>query len=219
MNKMISIANTLMLLSSTKYLNSYLGTQKYRQFKKYVSEYKREYSEIIPNIGKTVFANSYYFSTCYFFYFSALKRLGYSSDVATTIIWAINENLVKKIPGIARNIVGKYYVGQIRKRAGEATEKGRQNKLHPDDWRIEYHEISKTEWKIDIYECYVKKMAERLGLLDMLPGVCRMDYLFSHYFHQGFERTMTLGDGDNRCNCYWVVPGECDWPIANHIYK
>jgi hypothetical protein len=46
-------------------------------------------------------------------------------------------------------------------------------------------------------------MAKELGMEDISPHICRMDHLFYHYFHQGFERTMTLGGKDEKCNCHW----------------
>ena len=41
----------------------------------------------------------------------------------------------------------------------------------------------------------------------MLPGICRMDYLFASRMKNGFERTKTLGDGDECCNCRYFSRG------------
>lgn len=38
-----------------------------------------------------------------------------------------------------------------------------------------------------------------------------MDYLTSDYLKCGFERTMTLADGDKVCNNKFFIKGECEW--------
>jgi hypothetical protein len=38
-----------------------------------------------------------------------------------------------------------------------------------------------------------------------------MDYLFAHLMNNGFERTKTLGDGDDCCNCRYYLTGSCEW--------
>ena len=49
------------------------------------------------------------------------------------------------------------------------------------------------------------------GARAMLPGICRIDYLFSHLMGNGFTRTQTLGDGDACCNCRYQLKGTCEW--------
>lgn len=44
----------------------------------------------------------------------------------------------------------------------------------------------------------------------MLLILWRMDYLTSHYSKSGFERTKTLGDGDEVCNNKFFINGECE---------
>lgn len=71
--------------------------------------------------------------------------------------------------------------------------------------------INKNTFEIDITECAMLKLAEDNNVRNLLPGICRMDYLFSNLMGNGFERTKTLGDGDNCCNCRYHIVGECEW--------
>jgi hypothetical protein len=57
----------------------------------------------------------------------------------------------------------------------------------------------------------MKKLAHDFGTDGLLPGICRMDYLFAHLMGNGFERTKTLGDGEDCCNCRYHIEGSCDW--------
>jgi len=68
-----------------------------------------------------------------------------------------------------------------------------QNKLHPYDWRVTYRGVSGNTFELDITECVLKKLAHDFDADGLLPGICRMDFLFSHLLGNGFERTKTLG--------------------------
>ncbi|MEN6350201.1 MAG: L-2-amino-thiazoline-4-carboxylic acid hydrolase [Syntrophomonas sp.] len=105
----------------------------------------------------------------------------------------------------------KAYIGGFRKKAAEHAKKTRANALHPYDWKIAYREINENTFEIDITECAMLKLAKDFDVLGMYPAICRMDYLFSHYMGNGFERTKTLGDGDECCNCRYHIVGNCEW--------
>lgn len=179
----------------------------------------KEIYPLIPNIGKSIFDSSYYVGTCYFTWFPVLKGMGKSTEEAGKIIWFINEEYIKSIPRFLLNVVGSFYVSRHKKMGPWAMNKAKAGNLHPFDWKINYEQIDKNSWKIDILECYMIKLGKILGQSDIFPYICRMDYLFSHYFNQEFKRTMTLGDGDEKCNCYWKVPGQTDWPPINYEAK
>jgi hypothetical protein len=83
--------------------------------------------------------------------------------------------------------------------------------LHPYDWHLTYREVSANTFEIDITECGLKKLAHDFAADGLLPGICRMDYLFSWLMGNGFERTRTLGDGDDCCNCRYHLVGDCEW--------
>jgi len=219
MKCLIKVANTLMMAGAKSMLKRKRGHENYSKFKQMVSLYKERLYPFIPYLGKTVFDNSYYFANCYFFFFAALKDLGYSAEEAMRIIWKMNESVMRLMPAPVRILTGKYYANRSRKMGISATQKGKVNNLHPYDWKIEYESVSKNKWIFNVSECYILKMAKQFNMTEMFPHVCRMDYLFSHYFRQGFYRDKTLGDGDNICNCCWEIPGNCEWPLADNKLK
>lgn len=166
----------------------------------------------VPDIGVSIFSFNYLFGPCYFSWYSALLELGLDKETAKGLIWQINEDFVKWIPGPLLRWFGKNsYLGGFRKKAIEAEKRGKEGGLHPFDWCIEYRGIDSNTFSIDIYECGMLKLADKFGYRDLFPHVCRMDYLFSHYFGQSFKRTGTLADGNECCNCWYQMPGYCDW--------
>jgi hypothetical protein len=103
------------------------------------------------------------------------------------------------------------YLGTFRQKAAEAERRGKAGKLHPFDWRITYTDIDQHTFAINIYECAMLKLADQFDCRELFPHVCRMDYLFSNYFHNAFRRSGTLADGNTCCDCWYQVPGDCEW--------
>lgn len=191
---------------------SQYGQKFYHQFR---ARSKRKLSEILaatPDIGDSIFALNYLYGPCYFSWYSALRSLDIEKEAALRWIWNINESLVKFFPKPLLHWFAKnMYLGSFRRNAIKAESRGKLGVLHPFDWRVEYVDINTTTFGINIYECGMLKLAEKFGYLEMFPTICRMDYLFSHYFDNGFTRTGTLADGDVCCNCVYQYPGQCEW--------
>ena len=54
-----------------------------------------------------------------------------------------------------------------------------------------------------------ERLAKKYGVEGMLPGICSVDIMISHYMGNGFSRTKTLGAGDECCNCHYELQGTC----------
>jgi hypothetical protein len=197
--------------ASRKGLINRHGKEFYREFRSDAGKKFRGLLPGIEDIGDSIFKFNYLYIPAYFSWYDALrKRLG--SEEAMQEIWHINEDFVKFYPKwVMRAFAKKSYLGTFRKKAPVAELNGKQGKLHPLDWRVEYKDVDKHTFGVNIYECAFLKQAKRLGYMEMFPGVCRMDYLFSHYMDTTFVRTKTLGDGNDCCNCMYTFPGASEW--------
>jgi len=171
----------------------------------------------VPDIGNSVFKTNYYYCVCYCGWFGAMQAMGLSADEAVKVIWFINEAYLKSFPRGLMKLGGRFYAHTRRKRGPKAAARSLSGNVHPMDWKIRYEQVDSTTWKIDILECFMVKLAQKLGIKDMLPGICRMDYPFSHYFDTEFRRKGTLADGFPWCDCWYRYPGRCDWPVAMDI--
>lgn len=175
---------------------------------------KEEFETIlprVPDIGKSIFSFNYQFAAPYIAWYKSLLKLGLSQQEAWEMIWLMNEKLATTVPNFLLHATGKRYFNGFRKKAAAHIERQQQSKLHPYDWRVAYREISDNTFELDIAECAMKKLAHDFDADGLLPGICRMDFLFSHLMSNGFERTKTLGDGDDCCNCRYQIEGSCEW--------
>ena len=171
-------------------------------------------AEILPNvpdIGESVFAFNYLFAPYYVAWYKTLLELGSTPQEAVEHLWVINERMARTLPDFVLKIAGRIYLGTFSRKAAGHEARQKEGKLHPYDWKIAYRPIDANTYEIDILECAYVKLTNDLGARGMLPGVCRMDYLFSHLMGNGFTRTKTLADGDECCNCRYQLKGACEW--------
>ena len=123
----------------------------------------------------------------------------------------MNEKLIKSIPKSLRHFIGKSMFSSMRKNARKHVDRQNRNELHPLDWEIEFRDIDKNTFDIDIKTCALKKLAHDFNAEGLLPGICRMDYLTANLLGNGFARTKTLADGNDCCNGHYELSGKCEW--------
>jgi hypothetical protein len=164
-----------------------------------------------PDIGNTIFSFNYAFTPAYIAWFKAAIELDLPKEQADKLLWMINERIFSLIPKKIAPLFINRYLNNFRKKAPVHQSLSEQNSIHPYDYKITYQEINSRVFEIDIYECGMMKLAKDFDALGMFPSICRIDYLLSNYMGAGFERTKTLGDGDNCCNCRYTFGGTCEW--------
>jgi hypothetical protein len=165
----------------------------------------------VPDIGKSVFSFNYLFAPYYIAWYKTLLAMGNTALEADANLWAMNERMARTLPAFLLKIAGRIYLSSFSRKAASHEARQKAGLLHPYDWKIIYRHIDDNTYEIDITECAYVKLTNALDARGMLPGVCRMDYLFSHLMGNGFTRTKTLGDGDECCNCRYQLKGTCEW--------
>jgi hypothetical protein len=209
--KLIKTIYIITMMRSKRFLIKKYSKEFWNDFKR-IS--KKNLNEILPeivDIGDSLFSFSYKFGPCYVAWFKAFSELGVSIEEINTNIWNMNEKMVTTIPKSFLRLTGKFYLNGFRRKAELHVKKQNTGNLHPYDWRVRYREISSNTFELDITECSLKRMADDFGVPDLLPSICRMDYLFAYLMDNGFERTKTLGDGNDCCNCRYHIIGNCEW--------
>lgn len=165
----------------------------------------------IPDIGDSIFSFNYKFAPSYIAWYKAFSKMNIPQDEIIQNIWVMNEKMTEIIPKFLLHQVGKSYFNNFRKKAAKHLNKQNTVGIHPYDWKIDYRDIDDNCFEIDIKTCGIIKLTEDFNANGLLPGICRMDYLFASLMNNGFERTKTLGDGDDCCNCRYYLKGFCEW--------
>ena len=161
-----------------------------------------------PDIGKSVFSFNYAYAPSYVAWYKAMRKQGLSAEQADDLMWKMNERMLLTVPGPLLGMTGKAYLNSFRRKAKTHMER-QKNGLHPFDWEIQYQDIDKNSFEINITKCGFIAFAKKFGTEGMLPGICNVDYMISYYMGNGFKRTKTLGYGDSCCDCHYELTGKC----------
>lgn len=197
-------------LVSRKTIIKQHGKLFYKNFHRSSKQWLNEIAPQTPDIGKTVFSWNYAFSPSYIAWWkAACEQL--PKEQADKLIWKINEEVFSLIPKRLAPICIKCYMNNFRNKAPIHENLYKQGSLHPYDYKIQYREINDKIFEIDFYECGILKLARAFDAEGLFPSICRIDYLMFSLGGAGFERTKTLGDGDNCCNCRYIIDGKCEW--------
>ncbi len=208
---MTKIMNNIVIKMNKKYFVEKYGVDFYGKFKTEVGKKLDEIIPEVPDIGDSIFKSSYLMAIFFIAWYKVLEEMKISNEEIRLIIWGATENCFKKIPNLFIPVAKKIYLNPMIRKAESHTKKSEENNLPEYDWKIKYEKVDDNCFYLNTYECGIKKLCKKFDVEDMLLIMCRMDYLTSHYLKSGFERTKTLGDGDEVCNNKFFINGECEW--------
>jgi hypothetical protein len=178
------------------------------KFQKLMSEFE--------DIGQSMFATNYIYAPGYVAEFTSMEKLGLSQHECDVLMLKMNEKMLTTVPKFLLHAVGKAYYQNMSKGAANRIA-NRPEKIHEFDWDIDYRKTGKDTFEIDIKSCGFIAYAKKYGGIHMLPGICRVDYMISHYMNVGFSRTGTLGFGDKCCDCKYAMNGSCEWDVEKAL--
>ena len=179
-----------------------------RRFKELMAEFQ--------DIGDSMFAFNYCYAPGYVAWYTSMEKLGLDLHERDVLMLEMNERMLCTVPKPLLHAVGKAYYRNMSKGAKRRMEK-KPKSIHPFDWEMEYTEDDKDNFRIDIKTCGFIAYTKKYGGEGMLPGICQVDYMISHYMNVGFERTQTLGAGGRCCDGCYHIKGKCDFDIEQRL--
>ena len=187
------------------------GIAFWKSFRKSSCKNLREILPQVPDIGPSIFSLNYRFLPIYVAWYRAFQALGLGAEEIDRCIWMMNDQMLAGTSGWFSKLVGRKYYHSFQRKAASHLKRQTLQQLHPLDWQIAYRVLSKEAFEIDILTCPFERLSKEFGVPGLLPGICRMDYLYANRMGNGFTRTKTLGDGDDCCNCHYEMTGSCAW--------
>ena len=169
----------------------------------------RQVAAELPDIGDSIFSFNYAYAPSYVAWYRSMRQLGLVAGQADDLMWKMNEKMLLSVPKPFLHMAGKSYLNSFRKKAKQHLQRQGKPGFSEYDWLIDYRDIDANSFEIDIRRCGFITVAKKYGVEGMLPGICSVDYMVSHYMGNGFSRTKTLGDGDECCNCHYELTGKC----------
>lgn len=199
------------MLRARKALAAQYGAEFYRQFKASSARWLSEVIAKTPDIGNTIFAFNYAFTPAYIAWYKAACEQGLDKNQTDRLLWLFNEGIITLVPKWAGPAYMTAYLKSFRQKAPEHERLCRAGRVHPYDYELRFVPGSGDTFGIDITRCGMRTLARDFDALGIFPAVCRVDYMMSQHMGAGFERTKTLGDGDDCCDCRYIIGGRCEW--------
>ncbi len=199
----------LTMCRSTGYIQKQYGKSFWKSFREHSDAVFRQVAAELPDIGDSIFSFNYAYAPSYVAWYRSMRQLGLDAGQADDLMWKMNEKMLLSVPKPFLHMAGKSYLNSFRKKAKQHLQRQGKPGFSEYDWLIDYRDIDANSFEIDIRRCGFITVAKKYGVEGMLPGICSVDYMVSHYMGNGFSRTKTLGDGDECCNCHYELTGKC----------
>lgn len=199
----------LTMCRSKGYIQKQYGKSFWKSFREHSDAVFRQVAAELPDIGNSIFSFNYAYAPSYVAWYRSMRQLGLDAGQADDLMWKMNEKMLLSVPKPFLHMAGKSYLNSFRKKAKQHLQRQGKPGFSEYDWLIDYRDIDANSFKIDIRRCGFITVAKKYGVEGMLPGICSVDYMVSHYMGNGFSRTKTLGDGDECCNCHYELTGKC----------
>ena len=201
----------LTMWNSKRRIKKMYGKQFFQSFYNDSLSLIREIKPNVPDIGKSLFRFNYEFGICYVVWFKVLKKNNFNNEDIIKEIWELTSDFLHIIPQPIMKIGAQFYLRNWRNGAKRMVEKTNTEIINKYDYKIEFNIIDDNTFETIFTECAMKNLFQQFNTEELMPGVCRIDYLLANYMNIGFERTKTLGDGDEYCNCRHSFKGTCEW--------
>ena len=199
----------LTMCRSKGYIQKQYGKSFWKSFREHSDAVFRQVAAELPDIGDSIFSFNYAYAPSYVAWYRSMRQLGLDAGQADDLMWKMNEKMLLSVPKPFLHMAGKSYLNSFRKKAKQHLQWQGKPGFSEYDWLIDYRDIDANSFEIDIRRCGFITVAKKYGVEGMLPGICSVDYMVSHYMGNGFSRTKTLGDGDECCNCHYELTGKC----------
>jgi len=199
----------LTMCRSKGYIQKQYGKSFWKSFREHSDAVFRQVAAELPDIGDSIFSFNYAYAPSYVAWYRSMRQLGLDAGQADDLMWKMNEKMLLSVPKPFLHMAGKSYLNSFRKKAKQHLQRQGKPGFSEYDWLIDYPDIDANSFEIDIRRCGFITVAKKYGVEGMLPGICSVDYMVSHYMGNGFSRTKTLGDGDECCNCHYELTGKC----------
>ena len=199
----------LTMCRSKGYIQKQYGKSFWKSFREHSDAVFRQVAAELPDIGDSIFSFNYAYAPSYVAWYRSMRQLGLDAGQADDLMWKMNEKMLLSVPKPFLHMAGKSYLNSFRKKAKQHLQRQGKPGFSEYDWLIDYRDIDANSFEIDIRRCGFITVAKKYGVEGLLPGICSVDYMVSHYMGNGFSRTKTLGDGDECCNCHYELTGKC----------
>jgi hypothetical protein len=167
---------------------------------------RREFAKLIPLLPETgsrgllaLFGNV---TGMYLAMYRVSLKHGKTLEETGRLIYDTAEYLLRHIPGVlARTFAGMNFSQKYLAALQQSAIESKSGKFS-DGYMFDYvaGDGKTFDYGVDYLECASVKFLKKQGAPELAPYLCPIDILYSDTFGWGLHRSMTLADGDAKCD-------------------
>ena len=172
-----------------------------------LKETRHEYEELIPKLPyvggkKNPLTKSLVQSAWALALFRALKVHGETAEETGKMVYDMVEMQLRSYPKLLRYLVGRWYFTRYNYNKMKRQASDSQKRLYPEDWVWSFirGDGKEFDWGMDNTECGVCKFFHAQDANELTPYLCKLDFGMSQALGMGLVRTMTIAEGDEKCD-------------------
>ena len=142
--------------------------------------------------------------------YKAFREHGKTVEEVGRLVYEIGESEIKAIPGLVRRVVGilwfsRWFTKRAQKRAALSREH-----MYPGGYVVTFVQGDGKEfdYEFDYIDCAVLNFYRQQGAAELVPYICAIDKIASELLGWGLRRTMTLAEGDTKCDFQFKKGGK-----------
>jgi len=135
-------------------------------------------------------------------FYRVQKQHGRTTEQIGSIITSSIQNELKRYPRWLLYLNGAKFFSQKTRDIEKSNAVNTQKKLYPFDWVTYYvgGDGVSFDYGCDHLECGIVKYLGAQGASDIVPYLCRLDFVYSDAFGEGLHRTGTIAEGAKLCD-------------------
>ena len=148
----------------------------------------------------------------YLAFYRAMQKQGKDISELGPVILDIYQSWMDSYPAWVLHLGGWLAYTPILRRRLERSSKISQERLYPGDWLFSFVRKNGHDFGVDYTECGIYKFCQEQNATELMPYLCSVDFIMSERMNLGLHRTMTLAEGNPKCDFRFKHRRPTIWP-------
>ena len=148
----------------------------------------------------------------YLAFYRAIQKQGKDVNELDPLIPDVYQSWMDSYPAWVLRLGGWLAFTKIARRGLERNSKISQKQRYPGDWLFSFVPKNGHDFGVDYTECGIYKFCQEQNAAELMPYLCSVDFIMSERMGLGLERTMTLAEGNPKCDFRFKHRRLTIWP-------
>jgi hypothetical protein len=171
-----------------------------------IADTRVEFARLIPEIpyigAKHLWKNDLILSAMNLAFQRAMQKHGFNAQEVNEVVKDLFRNVIQAQPKVYFSLNRWYFFSPLGRRNLQKWAAVSQLRHYPNSWVFRF--VPKNgdgyDFGFDVSECAICKFYHAQGVDELVPALCRLDFVMDEAQHLGLCRCGTLSEGAIRCD-------------------